>query len=294
MRRWTHNTIQIQHLQSLCHSDTILYFFSKLIKPGKNDFIILQPENEVGMSFNTNNFLRHVSLDCVVFGFHSGQLKVLLLHMKHSGQWALPGGFVQTGESLETAAMRVLNERTGLSDIFLEQFRVFSDPGRSIINPALTDIMETEAAGIATWFEQRFISVGFYALVEYSKVEPKPDRYSDQCVWKDLDKVGTLMMDHNLILEKALSTLRRQLNYQPVGLNLLPPTFTMPELQKLYEAILGKELDRRNFQRKMLSYKILNKLGERKEGQANKAPFLYEFHIENYRKALENGLSGNW
>jgi len=246
------------------------------------------------MSFKPEYFLQHISLDCVVFGFHSNQLKVLPMHMKYSDQWALPGGFVQTDESIENAASRVLQERTGLSNIFLKQFRVFSDPNRSKLNPAVKDLQELEGNDHLSWFNQRFISVGFYALVEFSKVNPQPDSFSDKCEWKSLDEIGELMMDHNLILTKALATLRSQLSYQPIGLNLLSARFTMPELQKLYETILGKKLDRRNFQRKILSYKILNKLGERREGQANKAPFLYEFNLNNYQKALENGLSGNW
>lgn len=244
--------------------------------------------------FNQENLLSHISLDCVVFGFHANQLKVLLVHMKYSGEWALPGGFVQTNESLETAANRALQERTGLSDIFLKQFGVFSNPNRSVWNPAVRDLEVLGDKKNLSWFNQRFISVGFYALVEFSKVNPQPDAFSDKCEWKSLDEIGELMMDHNRILEKALKILRSQLSFQPIGYNLLPAQFTMPELQKLYETILGKNLDRRNFQRKILSYKILNKLGERKEGQANKAPFLYEFNLENYQTALKNGLSGSW
>ncbi len=246
------------------------------------------------MSFNPDNLLKHISLDCVVFGFHLNQLKVLLVHLKYSKRWALPGGFVQSDESLEMAANRALQERTGLTDIFLKQFRVFSDPNRSKFNPAVRDVRESEGDENLSWFNQRFISVGFYALVEFSKVAPAPDAFSDKCEWKSLDEIGELIIDHNNIFEKALKTLRSQLSYQPIGYNLMPAQFTMPELQKLYETILGKKLDRRNFQRKILSYKILNKLGERKEGQANKAPFLYEFNLDNYKQALENGLSGNW
>jgi 8-oxo-dGTP diphosphatase len=145
-----------------------------------------------------------------------------------------------------------------------------------------------------SWFNQRFISVGFYALLDFSKVEPQHDDFSDLCTWKPLNEIDNLMLDHNQILNKALDNLRIQLNYQPVGYNLLPDKFTMPELQKLYETILGKELDRRNFQRKMLSYDILTRLEERKTGGAHKAPFLYEFNLENYQKALQNGLYGGW
>jgi len=245
-------------------------------------------------NFYNQQFLRHISLDCVVFGFHDNQLKVLLLRMKYSKEWALPGGFVQNDESLELAATRVLKERTGLDQIFLKQFNVFSDPNRSKTNPAVKDLIDSGEETDSDWFNHRFISVGFYALLDFSKVEPKPDFFSDLCAWQSLSEIRTLMLDHNQILNKALDTLRFQLNYQPIGYNLLPDKFTMPEFQKLYETILGKELDRRNFQRKMLSYNILNKLEERKTGGAHKAPFLYEFNLENYEKALQNGLYGGW
>src|SRR5690606_499047 len=104
----------------------------------------------------------------------------------------------------------------------------------------------------------------------------------------------SLMMDHDFILQEALNTLRLQLNYQPIGYNLLPDKFTMPELQKLYETILDKKLDRRNFQRRILSFKILNKLSERKTGGAQRSPFLYEFNHGNYKNAIETGVTGGW
>ncbi len=246
------------------------------------------------MNFETNNYLNSVSLDCVVFGFHDNQLKVLLLEMKFSHEWALPGGFVQLDESLENAASRVLKERTGLDNIFLKQFKVFSDPQRSKMNPAVKDLIESGADPNLEWFAQRFISVGFYALVDFTKAVPTPDFFSESAEWENIDEIENLMLDHNLILQKALQTLRLQLNYQPIGYNLLPDKFTMPEFQKLYETILGKTLDRRNFQRRILSFNILNKLPETKKGGAFKSPFLYEFNVENYRKALENGLTGGW
>ena len=245
-------------------------------------------------NFYSGQYLDHISLDCVVFGFHDNQLKLLLLRMKFTKEWALPGGFVEEAESLELAASRVLKERTGLDQIFLKQFNVFSDPLRSQTNPAVKDLIESGRGFDNEWFDQRFISVGFYALVDFSKAELKPDFFSDLCTWQSLSEINTLILDHNEILNKALETLRFQLNYQPIGYNLLPDKFTMPELQRLYETILGKELDRRNFQRKILSYNILNKLAERKTGGAHKAPYFYEFNLENYQAALQNGLYEGW
>lgn len=243
--------------------------------------------------FFSEGYLNHISLDCVIFGFHENQLKVLLLQMKYSKERALPGGFIKKTESLEEAASRTLKERTGLSSIFLQQFQVFSDPQRSKINPAVKDLQGAGSVYNADWFKQRFVSVGFYALVDFKKVKPMHDIFSDKCEWKSLEEIGHLMMDHNQILDKALETLRLQLSYLPIGYNLLPEKFTMPELQKLYETLLGRILDRRNFQRKILSWKILNKLEEQKKGGAFKSPYLYEFNLKNYNKALKEGLSGS-
>jgi len=243
---------------------------------------------------NTTVFLDHISLDCVIFGFHDNELKVLVLNYKSTGRSSLPGGFLSSDESLEDAAQRVLKLRTGLDNIFLKQFKVFSDPNRSEQNPVVEDMHKAGMDVNLAFINKRFISVGFYALVEYTKVNPTPDDLSDSCDWMSVGHNPKLILDHNTIVEKALNVLRHELNNQPIGYNLLPEKFTMPELQKLYETILGKELDRRNFQRKILSYKILNKLEERRTGGAYKSPYLYEFNVENYQKALNEGLSGGW
>ncbi|WP_378410404.1 NUDIX hydrolase [Rhodocytophaga aerolata] len=240
-------------------------------------------------------FLAHISLDCVVFGFHENQLKVLLAKLKGRDEWGLPGGFVGIQETAEYAASRVLKERTGLDQVFLQQFYVFSDPDRGEQLKEVESLKAISGSAIdIEWFKQRFISIGFYALVEFSQVEPTPDVISDACQWWDLAEVSKLMLDHNLILQKALETLRLQLNYQPIGYNLLPATFTMPELQRLYEAILGKQLDRRNFHRKITGYGILKKLNERRTGVAHKAPDLYSFDLDKYHQALKEGLQGGW
>ena len=132
------------------------------------------------------------------------------------------------------------------------------------------------------WLIQRFITVGYYALIDYTAVNIKEDSYDTKYTWMDVAKIENLIMDHNLIVEKALETLRIQLAYLPIGKNLLPKKFTMPELQKLYETILNKPLDRRNFQRKILGFGILNKLNETRKGGAHKAPFLYTFNDKKY------------
>jgi 8-oxo-dGTP diphosphatase len=240
-------------------------------------------------------FLPSLSVDCVIFGFHENQLKVLLLKHRHLDLWALPGGFIYKDEPIDTAAYRVLKERTGLNEIFLQQFNVFGEPHRSEKEFHLQDL-EKDGIEISEdhWILQRFVTVGYYALVEFSEVSPASGTLAEECVWWDIHHLPALMLDHGKIVEKALVTLRLQLNYQPIGYNLLQEKFTMPELQKLYETILDKKLDRRNFQRRILGFRILHRLKETKKGVAHKAPYLYSFDLEKYHKALNSGLNGGW
>ncbi|NCI48096.1 NUDIX hydrolase [Sediminibacterium soli] len=240
-------------------------------------------------------FMPSLSLDCVIFGFHENQMKVLLLKMKNAEQWALPGGFIYKDEDIEEAAIRVLRERTGIHDIFLQQFHVFGRPGRSD-KKFHSDIMKKDGIKPAKdhWILQRFLTVGYYALVDFAHAIPHPDGTSTSCEWWDIHEVKELFMDHKHILDKALETLRLQLNHQPIGYTLLPQKFTMPELQKLYETILDKKLDRRNFQRRMMGYGILKRLSETRKGGAHKAPYLYSFDLRRYKKALQEGLQGGW
>jgi 8-oxo-dGTP diphosphatase len=231
-------------------------------------------------------YLNHVSIDCVVFGFHEGQLKVLMLKSNNEEAWYLPGGFVRNDEPMEEAANRILKERTGIDEIFLRQFHAFGDPNRTKFH--------NEAYKENSFFNQRFISVGYYALVDFMDVKPAPDAFSEVCTWRDLNDLPAFQLDHEHIFRTALDTLRLQLNYQPIGYSLMPQEFTMPELQKLYETILDKKLDRRNFQRRILGFGILDKLEATRKGGAHKAPYLYSFNLENYRAALKEGLQGGW
>lgn len=231
-------------------------------------------------------YLPHISIDCVVFGFYEATLKVLVVKIKEEKLWALPGGYVLKTENLNEAATRILHERTGADNIYLQQFRVFSDLNRS--EGFFEEFDNT------IWHKQRFLSIGFYALVDFSKVNLVMDVFSDACEWKSIDDLPELMMDHRNIFDKALITLRKQLNYKPIGLNLLPEKFTLPELQKLYEIILGKKLNRGNFYRKMLRYDILIKLDEIRKGGAHKAPDLYQFDTLKYQSALNEGFNEGW
>ena len=235
-------------------------------------------------------YLRHISVDCVIFGFHSNELKVLLLKARYAGKWALPGGFILTNEHMDEAAKRILKKRTGLDEIYLQQFHVFSDPQRSTKKINQQFLKNVEIFMDKSWMFERFITVGYSALVDFTKVTPVPDIISDACEWFGINNIPEMILDHRHIFEEALQYLRIQLNFHPVGFNLLPQKFTMPELQKLYETILEKKLDRRNFQRKIIATGILKKLNETKKGVAHKAPFYYKFDLHKYEKALKTGL----
>ena len=232
-------------------------------------------------------YVPHISVDTVIFGFNGDQLKVLLLKMKFNHQYFLPGGYMKKDENLESAAIRILRERTQLDKIFLQEFAVFSELNRS--EEAFKDFPDD------LWHKKRFISVGYYALVNHKDVSPIGDELSESCDWIILDELESqnITMDHKQIIEKALNTLREQISYKPIGLNLLPEKFTLSELQKLYEAILGRTLNRGNFYRKIKNIGILKKLDEKRKGGAHKAPDLYTFDQENYFKILQNGIN-NW
>jgi 8-oxo-dGTP diphosphatase len=245
------------------------------------------------------DFLRHghklnlpgVSIDNVIFGFHENQLKVLLLQSASKNVWMLPGGFVGKREHIDEAAARILKVRTGLDDIFLQQFYTFGKPER-INNKILMKVLQSmnQQYDKDHWALQRFVTVGYYALVEFAKVNPHPDEISLTCEWHDLDKLPDLLMDHREIIHKALDEMRLKLNVQPIGYNLLPKEFTMKNLQSIYETILSRKLDRGNFNRKMLSYGILDRKEKHYSGGAHKAPYLYIFNRKKYFKALESGL----
>ena len=230
-----------------------------------------------------------MAFDSVIFGFNGKQLKILLLEYHNTDYFALPGGFVKRDENVDDAVKRGLRERTGLEDIYLEQFYTFGDVSR----PA-PDVMQTilKNNGYQVnkdyWMFDRFVSIGYYALINYEKVNPLPDELSDSINWYSLDQLPALMMDHEQIVDKALQTLRANLDTKLVGINLLPQKFTMKDLQKVYEAVLGQKLRRTSFQRKMLSKELLVRHEKLFGGGAHKAPYLYSFKsIKGKRQHVE-------
>ena len=221
-------------------------------------------------------YLPHIAYDSVVFGFSGDELKILVMEYHNTGLFALPGGFVEMKEDLNDAVRRGLKERTGLDQIYLEQFHTFGNVSRH-----KPEVMRTilRANGHDTtemqWLLDRFISIAYYALINYKDVVPRPDSLSDSCEWYAIDKLPKLILDHEEIVSKAVETLRNNLDRKLM--NLLPERFTMKELQQAHEAILGRKLRRTTFQRRMLGTELLVRHKKRFSGKAHKAPYEYSF-----------------
>jgi ADP-ribose pyrophosphatase YjhB (NUDIX family) len=185
------------------------------------------------------------------------------------GAWSLMGGFLNDGESLDEAAERVLFSLTGLRNLYLEQLNSYGEVKR---DPAA-----------------RVVSVSYYALI-------KTEDYKEElgvnygAKWFDLSKKPTLIFDHDVMVDKALRRLRRKTRSQPIGFELLPEKFTIPQLQKLYEAIHQVQLDKRNFRKRILAMDFLEKLEEKEKGASRKGAFLYRFDIDKYEEAINSGF----
>jgi 8-oxo-dGTP diphosphatase len=220
-----------------------------------------------------------ISLDCLIFAFQDQALKVLC--MRYTGQdlWTLPGGWVMRDESLHKAAQRILYERTGLESVYLKQFHTFGEVDRANLKEFLRNVNPNFPQD---YLPTRIISIGYYALVDYRKVQFSKDFLTDLTTWQDVADLPELIFDHREIIATGIKTLRAQIDHLPVGYHLMPESFTMPDLQKLHESILGEKVDRANFQKRILSYNILDRLEERRTGGAYKAPFLYRFNLEKY------------
>jgi 8-oxo-dGTP diphosphatase len=208
-----------------------------------------------------------------VFGFDDGEMKVLLIERglePFKGRWALPGGFVRVDETLDEAARRELVEETGLKNVFLEQLYTFGEVER---DP-----------------RERVVSIAYYALVKLSEHAAKAATDAANARWFPVSEVPRLAFDHANILQTAIERLKGKVRYQPIGFELLPPKFTLSQLQHLYEAVLGTELDKRNFRKKVLSFGLLVPLKETQMGRHRPAQ-LFRFDAEKYERLQKRGFN---
>lgn len=214
-----------------------------------------------------------LAIDCIIFGFYQEELKILLVERDFKpakGEWSLIGGFLKMQENLEEAAARVLKNLTGLNNVYMEQVHCYSKIDR---DP-----------------KERTISVTYFALINIEHhckelLRQNPNK------WFDIKDIPTLIFDHNIMVKEALTLLRNRISCKPIGFELLPEKFTMRQLQKLYEAILDTELDKRNFINKFNSLDLLTKLKEKDMSSSKKGAFLFEFDQNKYHKKVEKGFS---
>ncbi len=216
-----------------------------------------------------------LTVDCIVFGLDAElELKIMLIKRDippFQGQWAIPGGFVRMDETLEQAALRELQEETGIHDVFLEQLYTFGDLER---DP-----------------RDRTVTVAYYALINLVEQQIQASTDASEAEWFSLSKIPKLAFDHEQILQKAIARLRSKIRYEPIGFELLPKKFTLTQLQKLYETVLARDLDKRNFRKKLLSMDLLLDTGEVEQGVSHRAAKLYQFDETKYLQLKQNGFN---
>lgn len=218
--------------------------------------------------------IKNVSTDCVIFGFKKSSLQILLYKRATrpcKGMWALPGGFLKKGELIVEAAKRILKDTTGVGDIYLEEIGVFDQIDR-----------------FPSW---RVFTIGYFALVRPENYHIiTSGTYSTEVKWFNMCELPELAWDHKHIVDEAHSKLRARLLNRPIGFELLPRKFTLPQLQILYEVILDKPLDKRNFRKKLMKMNLLKKLNERDKNNVKRPANLYRFDRHIYELLKETGF----
>ncbi|QOG03348.1 NUDIX domain-containing protein [Flavobacterium sp. MDT1-60] len=215
-----------------------------------------------------------ITVDCVIFGFNKASLEVLLVQHAEGesvGKWGLLGGWIKKEESADDAAQRVLYELTSLDNIYLEQLKAFTDPKRVL--------------------DRRVVTIGYYTLVNREDYNIKAGFTLREAKWYKINDIPDLIFDHNEILEFSLMQLRNRVRQAPIGFNLLPEKFTLLQLMHLYEEILGIELEKSNFRRKILHMKLLVALDEKQQDVSHRAAKLYKFDPDIYKKLTEKGFN---
>jgi 8-oxo-dGTP diphosphatase len=226
---------------------------------------------EIKLTYDAQKHI--LAIDCIVFGFDDDQLKLLMIKRRiepKKGDWSLMGGFIGLDESLDEAARRILNLLTGLNNVYLEQLYTFGNTDRDLLD--------------------RVVSVTYYALIKINDYDREIVQ-KNGAEWFPTESHPDLIFDHNDMVQMALSRLRRRCRTQPIGFELLPEKFTIPQLQSLYEAIFMKKLDKRNFRKKLLSMNLLDKFDEKDKESSKKGAFLYRFNKQRYEQLTSMGFS---
>jgi 8-oxo-dGTP diphosphatase len=228
--------------------------------------------------FSQEFFKTALTVDNIILGFDEADLKVLLIKRgaePYLDAWALPGDFMYPTEELDSSASRILEELTGIKNVYLEQVHTFGTVGRHPLG--------------------RVVTVAYLSLIKIDAYTITPASFAQKAQWHSVSKVPELAFDHKNIMDNCLEALKQRIRVRPIGFELLPPKFTLTELQHLYEAILELEppkgLDKRNFRKKILSMDFIVDLNESQEGVAHRPARLYQFDKEKYEKFLSEGFN---
>jgi len=215
-----------------------------------------------------------LSIDCLIFGFKKNELDILLVQHGEGiskGKWALPGGWIRYNESIDDSAARILNELTGVSNIYLDQLKAFGDVRR--------------------YPTKRVITIAYYALVKPGDYTLHPGFTAADAKWFKVSEVPPLPYDHQQILQQGLDYLKHKVRHEPIGFNLIPKKFTLLQLQQLYEAILARKLDKPNFRRKLMKMNLLEPCKEKQTAVSHRAANLFRFDKRNYNRLTEKGFT---
>jgi 8-oxo-dGTP diphosphatase len=229
------------------------------------------------MKIYSNNFRQLVAVDCIIFGYDILDKEIKLLLSKRifepaRGRWSLAGGFVNDSESLDEAASRILCKLTGLESVYMKQSFTYGETGR---DPG-----------------DRVISVAYFALIALRDID-KELAERNGVSWHSLSRLPDLIFDHSVMVKRALEDLQSEIKIKPIGFELLPEKFTLVQLLDLYEAIYQKNIDKRNFRKKILSMGILEKLDEKEKETSKKGAYYYKFIEKSYKRLKQNGFYFN-
>jgi hypothetical protein len=227
------------------------------------------------MSYYSEYEKFHVAVDSIIFGYDEGDRDLKLLLLKRNfqpakGEWSLMGGFLEKEESIDHAAKRILHQLTGLSDVYMEQLYSFGEIDR---DPG-----------------DRIISIAYFALIKINDSDLELVK-NHGATWIPVSSLPQLIFDHNQMVERAMKKLQVRARTQPIGFELLPEKFTIPQLQGLYEAIYNKPLDKRNFRRKLLAMDLLEKQEEKEKESSRKGAWYYRFDAKKYEDLLKRGFN---
>lgn len=237
-----------------------------------------------------SNCISQLSINNIIFRFWEQTLQFPVIQLIDSDSWMLPGGYIYQNEGINDAAKRILFEQTQIDNLLLSQFGTFGSANRQFkLEMSVFEDLDIPE-DIFKWFSQRFVTIGYYSVVGNKDIGIKTNPFFKNVKWMDIEDTRELYLDHSLLVAEARKVLARELLSRPILLSFLPKEFTIPELQKLYEVILGRSVDRGNFRKKMLKSNILVKIGQLKEKTKQRPPDLYKLDKDKYLSSLTQNI----